>query len=138
MLEYAVNSGLGRTLVERNGKGKTLARKAFGAIKELPSRKFHAQYLHPHEKFTADGTRNYITAPHTFDRKTDARAWLDGIKADIDRGVWKSPEQLDRERHEAELQARRDTYTFGDYVTEWQAMFNANPRKAQKTKANYG
>ncbi|MDV6239388.1 tyrosine-type recombinase/integrase [Trueperella bernardiae] len=48
--------------------------------------------------------------------------------------MWKSPEQVATEQAKAE---REERYTFGQYVADWQAVFNANPRKAQKTKDNY-
>ncbi|WP_216404811.1 tyrosine-type recombinase/integrase [Arcanobacterium phocae] len=93
-------------------------RRDFGKVEHLPSGNYRARYVHVTHPYKENGTRNYVTAPTTFTTKTAARSWLAQVKADIDRGVWKSPEQLDRERVEAERQARAEAYTFGEYVRD--------------------
>lgn len=114
-----------------------MARRAFGSIKQLPSRTFHAQYLHPYKKFHENGSRNYIPAPHTFKTKTAARAWLDRVKADIDRGVWKSPEQEARERKQAELQARRDAFTWGELYEQFMTDRSYSPGWERTLESRY-
>ncbi|UVJ53779.1 site-specific integrase [Trueperella pyogenes] len=93
--------------------------RGFGAIRRLPSGKFQAKFIHPHTPYTPDGRRNYITAPTTFTTKTAAATWLSSVKTDVERGIWKSPEQVDRERVEAEQQARRDGFTVGDFIPQF-------------------
>lgn len=87
----------------------------FGETPKLRSGRYQARFLHPYEPYK-DGKRNYVTAGKTFSTKGTARAWLNQQDADIQRGVWKSPEELDRERIEREAQARRDAYTFGEHA----------------------
>ncbi len=88
-------------------------------LRKLPSGRWQAKYLHPYQKYKADGARNYITANETFRTKTEGSLWLEGIKTDIARGVWKSPEQLEAERLEAEKAAALAARTFGSYATAW-------------------
>lgn len=113
-------------------------RRQFGAIDKRASGKYRARYTHPHTPIRADGKQNWINAPTTFTTKGAASAWLAQQQADIERGVWKSPEEVADEQAKAEQAAKRERYTFGQYAADWQAVFNANPRKAQKTKDNYG
>lgn len=62
-------------------------REDFGGIRERNGR-FQASYVHK-------GTRYY--APMTYNTKTDARAYLDGVRTDIARGVWISPKAVKAE-----------------------------------------
>lgn len=96
-----------------------MKRQSFGAIDRRESGRWRARYTHPTEPFTSEGTPNRISAPTTFRTKTEAREWLTGIQADIARGTWKSPERIEQERIEAEIQARRDALTFGQYAEGW-------------------
>ncbi|WP_216402910.1 tyrosine-type recombinase/integrase [Arcanobacterium phocae] len=89
---------------------------AFGDTPKTKNGKYRARYIHPDQPYKTDGKRNYINAPTTFTTKTAARSWLAQVKADIERGLWKSPEQLERERVEAERRTRAEAYTFGEYV----------------------
>lgn len=106
----------------------------FGKIKRLPSGNYRADYPDPRR----NGKR--IAAPATFSRKEDAQVWLSGEKQSIDRGTWKSPEQVERERIEAERKAKYENVTFGEYYgtflsgVRW-ATSTARPRK-QRAK-NY-
>lgn len=93
-----------------------MSKKGFGTIRKLQSGLFQAKYLHPFKKHKEDGRRNYISAPTTFARKTDAQIWLDKQRADIERGLWKSPEDEERERKEVEVRAKRDAFTWGELV----------------------
>lgn len=56
-------------------------RRRFGYIRKLPSGKFHASFIPP-----SGGNRQ--NAPNTFVTKTDARAWLTKVEADLSRGTW--------------------------------------------------
>lgn len=88
-------------------------------VRKLPSGRYQAKYLHPHAKFTASGTRNYIAAPFTFRTKGEAQEWLTKVQADIARGSWKSAEQIEAERLAAEIAARVDSMTFGEYAATY-------------------
>lgn len=61
-------------------------RRSFGAVRKLPSGRFQASYVAPDT-----GTRH--AAPHTFDTKGDADAWLAIRRAEIATGEWKAPER---------------------------------------------
>lgn len=103
-------------------------------IRGLPSGRWQAKYLHPERPHTDDGTRNYLTAPLTFRTKTEAREWLTGIQADIARGTWKSPEQLEAARLAAEAEALRAARTFGNYAETWLPSRKLTP----STRREYG
>jgi hypothetical protein len=60
-------------------------RRQFGYIRKLPSGRFHASFIPP-----GGGKRQ--NAPTTFKTKTDARAWLTRVEADISRGSWLNEE----------------------------------------------
>lgn len=95
------------------------SRQAFGTIIKSSSGRFRARYVHPDKPFKDDGKQNYVNAPTTYATKTEAREWLASVQADIGRKVWKSPEQVEAERVQAEIQAARDAWTFKDYATQW-------------------
>lgn len=98
-------------------------RSTFGTIRKLPSGNFQACFRVPN-------TLDYVYAPTTFTRKTDARAWLNMQKADIDRGVWKHPDQVKAEQREAEEKA----ITFSQWLEEyWQLKaFAQTTRRAME------
>lgn len=60
---------------------KRRTRRAFGAIRKLPSGRYQASYLAPD-----NGQR--VNAPHTFETKLDADTWISIARADITRGEW--------------------------------------------------
>ena len=62
---------------------KTRTRRAFGAIRKLPSGRFQAKYLGP------DG--NYFVSPVTYEFKADAEAYLATVQSDMVRQAWKAP-----------------------------------------------
>jgi len=68
-------------------------REDFGTIRERSSGRLQASYLGP------DGVRYY--APMTYSTRTDARAWLAGIRTDIERNKWKSPKTASAETFKA-------------------------------------
>lgn len=53
----------------------------FGSLRRLPSGRWQARYLHPY-------TGERVSAPVTFERKTDATRWLSTVEADLARGPW--------------------------------------------------
>lgn len=90
-----------------------MSRRAFGAVRKLPSGKWQASYRGP------DGARH--TAPATFPRKTDADAWLAGKQTEIAREEWISPE-AERQHALAERAAdARASFTFRQWSEEWLA-----------------
>jgi len=55
-------------------------RRAFGAVRQLPSGRWQARYRTPKGELLA--------APRTFARRRDAEKWLSGMESDLARGVW--------------------------------------------------
>ncbi|SLM98461.1 Phage integrase, site-specific tyrosine recombinase  len=55
-------------------------RRSFGALRKLPSGRWQASYVHP-------DTQARVTAPSTFDTKTDADAWLAIVRSDLVTGA---------------------------------------------------
>lgn len=96
-----------------------MASGSFGSVRKINSGRWQACFLHPYKKYKKDGKRNYITAPATFSTKSAARAWLAGVQTDMERGTWKSPEDIEREREEQERQARVKEYVFRDLAHDF-------------------
>lgn len=88
-------------------------RREWGKMRTLPSGRIQASYVAP------DGER--YPAPMTFDSKTDARAWLAEVRADIARGAWVSP----AERAAAKAE---QSQTLGDYAATWLTARDLKPR----------
>lgn len=74
------------------------SRRRFGLIRRLPSGKFQASFVPP------NGGRRQ-NAPGTFVTKTDARAWLTKVEADLSRGTW--------------LNDKLGQQPFGTYARAW-------------------
>ncbi|MFF7735519.1 tyrosine-type recombinase/integrase [Streptomyces sp. NPDC007984] len=62
---------------------KPQRRREFGTVRRLPSARWQARYIGP------DGQR--YTAPETFETRSDAQDWLNLVRADIERDVWRDP-----------------------------------------------
>jgi hypothetical protein len=77
-------------------------RRSFGAVEKLPSGRYRARVLGPDGK--------YFSAPMTFATRTDAGVWVDLQRADMVRGLWRSPAR------------RRGSVTVGEYVARWIAQ----------------
>jgi integrase len=90
--------------------------RGFGAIKKLPSGRYHASYVGP------DQTRH--NGPTTFTAKVDAEAWLAQEQRLIATGEWEPP--TDRKA----LQAARNV-TFGGYAETFLAERTLKPRTRQ-------
>src|SRR5260370_34743206 len=80
-----------------------MARRYFGSIRKLPSGRYQASYKGP------DGKRH--TAPMTFDTPTYADAWIAGVRTDIQRERWESPDAA-KTNYEVVLLLR-------DYSASW-------------------
>ncbi|MFJ3667761.1 tyrosine-type recombinase/integrase [Streptomyces sp. NPDC090106] len=63
---------------------KPQRRREFGTVRKLASGRWQARYIGP------DGER--YTAPETFETKSDAQDWLNLVRADIERNVWRDPD----------------------------------------------
>jgi integrase len=90
------------------------ARRSFGYIRRLPSRRFQASYTGP------DLVRH--TAPDTFETKIDAEAWLAEERRDIASGSWIAPKR----RSAAALAAL--PATLADYAASWLRSRTLKPR----------
>ncbi|MEI3866643.1 tyrosine-type recombinase/integrase [Microbacterium sp. CCNWLW134] len=85
---------------------KRKRRESFGAVRQLPSKRYQASYVGP------DGNR--YTAPLTFTAMDDARAWLARRRIEIADGLW-SPHEA---QTEATAKATR-VVTFADYAEQY-------------------
>lgn len=82
-------------------------RSRFGSVRKLPSGRFQV-------RFTVPGTERTITAPITYETKTDAETWLAMQRADLARGTWRP----------APVRA----LTFREYAERWLAQRDLRPR----------
>lgn len=80
---------------------------SFGSLRTLPSGRIQARYTGP------DGLSH--NAPVTFDTKTDAKAWLSTVRADMVRGLWRPS-------------AAAKPMTFEDYSAAWLSHRTLKPR----------
>ncbi|WP_182878532.1 tyrosine-type recombinase/integrase [Mycobacteroides abscessus] len=83
----------------------------FGNIRKLPSGRYQARYPSP-----VDGSST--PAPTTFTTKKAAAAYLAEVQTDIERGRWKSAEQLAAEEAEAAAE-RAGTLTIAQLGDVW-------------------
>ncbi|ROR53272.1 integrase [Luteococcus japonicus] len=90
-----------------------MAKRSFGQITKLPSKRFRARYTGP-------DTRLH-NAPHTFDTREDAEAWLADERRLISAGGWVAPE-------DRKAEAKRVVLTFGEYAERWLAGRDLKPR----------
>lgn len=102
-------------------------RRGFGNVYRTASGHYVARFVHPDKPYRDNGARNWVPAPYTFERKTEAQLWLDAQRTDIQRGVWKSREQIDRERLEAEARTKREALPFGEYADQWMKSRKLTP-----------
>lgn len=77
-----------------------MGRAAEGTTRKLPSGRWQARFQYP------DGLRR--PAPHTFQTKRDANAWLAQQEADVSRGLWQQAQ------HAASMNT-----AFGDFAERW-------------------
>jgi integrase len=83
------------------------ARRGFGAIRRLPSRRYQASYIGP------DTVRH--KAPRTFQTREDAEAWRAARRAEIMGDDWTPP-------------TTRRPVTFGEHAARWLANRQLKPR----------
>jgi len=83
-------------------------RSQFGQTRRLPSGRWQARYTLP-------GTEQRMNAPHTFDTKLDAEAWLKTVRTDMHRGRWSAP---------------AEDVTLGAYAERWLTERALKPRTA--------
>ncbi len=93
------------------------SKRGFGQITQLPSKRYRARYTGPDQALH--------NAPHTFETRMDAEAWITDERRNIVGGTWTPP----RER-EARL---RGPVRFGPYASAWLAERELKPR----TRAHY-
>jgi len=98
---------------------KSKPKRSFGQIARLPSRRYRARYTGPDTALH--------NAPHTFEARIDAEAWLTDERRLIVSENWTPP----RDR-EAKLRGR--PLTFRSYSASWLADRNLKPR----TREHYG
>ncbi|OLT15716.1 integrase [Serinicoccus sp. CUA-874] len=92
-------------------------RRGFGALRRLPSKRWQASYTGP------DLGRH--TAPHTFDSKADAEAWLVHERALVEGEGWVAP------KRRIEVAERLAPPTFGEYARQWLADRSLKPRTVE-------
>lgn len=88
-----------------------MTKRSFGQITRLPSRRFRARYTGP--------DANLHNAPHTFETRQDAEAWLTDERRRISAGTWTPPRKLS--------DAPR-ALMFGTYAERWLARRELKPR----------
>jgi integrase len=95
---------------------KTKARREFGNVRQLPSKRWQAFYR-------LDGVRH--TAERTFRTETEAKDYLTTVKADVLQGRWMDPAAA--------------KVLFKDYAEKWITRRSEDPRSplAATTKAKY-
>lgn len=84
------------------------SRRHFGSVRRLPSGRYQARYH--------DAAGHRITAPRTFETKTEARRWLSSVETDMVRGDWHDP--------------RRGRVPFAEWADRWLAVKSAKLRAA--------
>src|ERR1017187_7151089 len=75
----------------------TARKRHFGSIRQRTSGRYQVRYRGPDGKLRS--------APHTFERKSEASRWLSFKDAEINQGEWIAPELAKK--------------TFGEYAGEW-------------------
>jgi integrase len=90
------------------------AKRGFGQVQRLPSKRYRARYTGPDTALH--------NAPHTFDARGDAEAWLTDERRLIAAGTWTPPAR----RSDA---AR--SLNFGDYAEKWIAARALKPRTVE-------
>lgn len=106
-------------------------KRSFGQIAKLPSGRFRARYADPHGRVSQDGRQIRHAAPHTFDARVDAEAWLVDERRLISGGQWTPP----AERVAAQ---RLRMQTFDEYSLRWLATRKVKGRPlADRTRDHY-
>jgi len=96
-----------------------MAKRSFGQITRLPSKHYRARYTGPDARLH--------NAPHTFDARLDAEAWLTDERRLISSGIWTSPASRTAQTNAGQA------LTFGGYAGRWLEQRDLKPR----TRATY-
>ena len=94
-------------------------RQAFGTVVRERSGNYRARYGDP--RHTGPGRAPWVAAPQTFATKRAAEAWLACVRADLERGTWKHPDQVAAEEEAARAREAARLRPFGQYATDWLA-----------------
>ncbi|OCB38764.1 integrase [Mycobacterium malmoense] len=81
-------------------------RRGWGWLRRLPSGRWHASYIDPHNGVTRHN------APRTYTEKIDAEGWLSAERRLIELGTWTPPAQRAAER-------KAQVLTLADYGDRW-------------------
>lgn len=113
----------------------TTGSRDFGRIRKLPSGRWQAFYSDPDGRTTVSRTGKPTpvrhTAPHTFDSRTYAEAWLTDERRLISAGTWTPPAARRAGRAARKL-------TFGEYAEVWLPARKVRGRPlAPKTRSGY-
>ena len=106
-------------------------RRHFGQITKLPSGRYRARYADPDARQTPSGEPIRYNAPHTFESKDDAEAWLVDERRLITNGDWTPPA-------ERQAQRKEKAPTLGEYAPRWLAARKVKGRPlADRTRDHY-
>jgi len=106
-------------------------RRKFGQITKLPSGRYRARYADPDGRQTPSGEPLRYNAPHTFESKDDAEAWLVDERRMITAGSWTPPVARRAGRLAAPV-------TVGDYAPRWLTDRKVKGRPlAERTRDHY-
>lgn len=104
-------------------KAKQRIRRGFGAIRQLPSKRYQASYQGP------DGVR--YKALSTFAAKGDAEGWLSAEQRLIDLEAWQPPEQREQQRVASRI-------TVGEWLKQFHTNLEHRPKAPRaSTMQNY-
>lgn len=102
-----------------------MAKGRFGSVRQLPSGRWQARYIHQGRDHKA---------PATFLTSADAHTWLARQQTNISEGIWHSPGQV-----AAKKRAAGKKITFKDYAEQW--LTNRRTRRGKlsdKTRTESG
>lgn len=106
-------------------------KRQFGQVTKLPSGRFRARYSDPDKRRNDSGDPIRYNAPHTFDTREDAEAWLTDERRLVSAGTWTPPTARAAARLERPL-------TFGEYAEAWLPARRVKGRPlAARTRDNY-
>lgn len=110
---------------------RSSVRRSFGQIAKLPSGRYRARYADPYGRVSDEGLQIRHSAPHTFEAKIDAEAWLIDERRLITNGAWTPPAER--------LAAKRmRPQTLGEYAPIWLAGRKVKGRPlADRTRDHY-
>ena len=115
--------------------------KQWGAIRKLPSGRYQASYVVDGIRYSAPSTfSDDAKAPGGLKPKTGrdkAEAWLRGIRSDVERGAWVSPDVEAAAAVEEAKKAKAER--FGTYAATWleQRVSSKGEPLRPKTRAEY-